>query len=331
MRDPLCLFVVGTAGQPLGVGGTSCPPKGGSPQATGPQGLTPSPPGSPSPQLASCASPGANSEAVRDPVVRTPRPNSVPWAQGSHSTQKVPTHRSTSLDLVLAVLAELQHQDTLCRRPEILVAGRLAHFLPFWRGVIQVSRRIAPDPSVSRNQEHTTPNSQTRHPVQRGGGPDKEGGRKTSSSRPGEERVLQYLFPCQQEKSWPQAHLFSQDFIQDRDSQVCNSGNETTPVDGQCGSEGRLLPHWSSASAPPVPQIPVAKTVLPVQGSALGTVLGPSGLHQYPGPAGGLDQTNGGYSYTRTSTTASFWGSRPEIWSSQSKQPCRCSLEQGSY
>ena len=40
------------------------------------------------------------------------------------------------------MLTELQHRDILCRRPEIPMEGRLAHFLPFWWEVIQADRWV---------------------------------------------------------------------------------------------------------------------------------------------------------------------------------------------
>ena len=55
-------------------------------------------------------------------------------------THKAPTHHTSSLDLV--ILAKLQHWDILCRKPEIPVAGRLTHFLPFWQEVIQADRSV---------------------------------------------------------------------------------------------------------------------------------------------------------------------------------------------
>ena len=120
MRDPLCLFMVGTAGPPLGVGGTGCLPKGGSPLAIEPRGLTPSPPVGPSPQLASCASPGAKPKVVRDTVVRTPRPDSMPWArvglQGVLAPRRCLPTSPTPWTLSPTMLAELQHRDTLCER-----------------------------------------------------------------------------------------------------------------------------------------------------------------------------------------------------------------------
>ena len=39
-------------------------------------------------------------------------------------------------------LDELQHQDILCLRPEIPVAGHLAHFFSFWKKVIQADRWV---------------------------------------------------------------------------------------------------------------------------------------------------------------------------------------------
>ena len=224
---------------PQCTGGTGLSPKGGSQPTTEPRCLTSSPLRGLSPQLCRCASPRASPKVVRNAVEGTPMSDSVPWARVGPQEFPAPTrHQPTTpapWTSSFTVLAKLQHWDILCHRSEILVAGRLAHFLPFWREVIQANHwvlevisqgysRIAPDSSVLRGQEHTAFTSWTRQPIRRGGRPAKEGSHKTSSSRPGEEWFLQYLFPRSQTRRRPQAHLESE-------SQVCNSSHKATPVD----------------------------------------------------------------------------------------------------
>ena len=58
----------------------------------------------------------------------------------------------------------------------------------------------------------------------------------------------------------------------------------------------------------PVPQIPVARTGLPVRGFALRSVLSPLGLHQDCGPTGGLAQANGGTVIPITLRHPPAWG-----------------------
>ena len=84
-----------------------------------------------------------------------------------------------------------------------------------------------------------------------------------------------------------------QDFVQDGDHQVNHQRNVPLPMDGQYGLEGCLLPHHGNIISPPVPQVQLARAVIPVQGSVLRTVLGSSGLHQDPGSPGGLAPAHG--------------------------------------
>ena len=99
----------------------------------------------------------------------------------------------------------------------------------------------------------------------------------------------------------PQIHLESkvlqlhclQDFIQDGDSQVRDCSHAATTVVSQCRPKGCLLPHRSNPVTQPVSQVPLTRTVLPVQGTDLRAVLGPTGLHQDPGPIRALDLADG--------------------------------------
>ena len=74
-------------------------------------------------------------------VVRTPRSDSVPQARVEPQGRLAPTRCLTTAPSPWTssafVLAEHQHWDILCRKPEIPVAGHLIHFLPFWQEVIQ--------------------------------------------------------------------------------------------------------------------------------------------------------------------------------------------------
>ena len=205
-----------------------------------------------------------------NPLHQLPRPCPLPcWPSSApgHSLSQARDLSARSLSSLLALLARSDASRPLGARSRL---ARLLH-------------RITPDSSFPRSQEHTASTSRTIQPVRRGGGPTKEGSCKTSSSRPEEEWVLQHLLPSSQARWWPQAHLESEilqfyclpDFIQDVDSQICNRSHEAMPVDGQCGSEGRLLPHQSISGSLPVPQVPVAGAVLPVRGSSLWTVLAP--------------------------------------------------------
>ena len=91
-------------------------------------------------------------------------------------------------------------------------------------------------------------------------------GAEVLTPRPVEELVLQHLFPGTQEGRRPQTHLelevlqleCLQDFIQDGDSALHHSHHVPTPVVGQHGPEGRVLPCTSGTHTPPVPQILLA-------------------------------------------------------------------------
>ena len=81
-------------------------------------------------------------------------------------TDSVPTCKTSSLGSCIS-WDELQHWDTLCRRPELPMAGSLTHF-SFWREVIQAGRWVLEvvshwysieflqTPSVSKGNEHST-------------------------------------------------------------------------------------------------------------------------------------------------------------------------------
>ena len=78
--------------------------------------------------------------------VKTPMSDSVPRVgvepQGHPTpTRHLPTAPAPWISSSVG-LAELQHWDNLSLRPEIPVAGRFAHFLPFWQEVIQPDRWV---------------------------------------------------------------------------------------------------------------------------------------------------------------------------------------------
>ena len=59
-----------------------------------------------------------------------PAPTLEPWRLIARQARWMPSYAS---------LDKLQHWDTLCLKPEIPIAGRLTHFLPFWKEVIQAN------------------------------------------------------------------------------------------------------------------------------------------------------------------------------------------------
>ena len=142
VRDSLHLFMAVTAGPPARAGGTGLPPLGGSQPMTRPRGLTSSPLRSASPQLARRTSP----LVVKYVVGRIPRSDSVPQARVGPQGDPAPTRHQPIAPAPwtssFPVLVKLQHRDILCHRREILVAGRLAHFLSFWQKVIQAYRCV---------------------------------------------------------------------------------------------------------------------------------------------------------------------------------------------
>ena len=103
------------------------------------QGRSPSPQRGQSPQVARGGELRADPKVGKAGVRRTSRPDLVPWAQaGSQGVQaQHPLARPAPWLSSSAVLTELQHRAILCCRSDIPVAGRLAHFLPFWQEVIQ--------------------------------------------------------------------------------------------------------------------------------------------------------------------------------------------------
>ena len=106
--------------------------------------------------------------------------------------------------------------------------------------------------------------------------------------RPGEEWVLQHLFPGTP-KGWrPQTHLEPevlqlkclQDFVHYEDSTLHHSNHAPTPAVDQRGFQGWVLPCMSGAPAPPVPQIPPAGHQLPIQCTTVWPLIGSPSLHK---------------------------------------------------
>ena len=84
---------------------------------------------------------------------------------------------------------DLPLKDIYSLREEILVAGRLTYFLPFWEEVIQADRWVLEVihhgysiELLPSGPEHTNPPRRTTGPIQRDNGPPMEGCSSTSSS-----------------------------------------------------------------------------------------------------------------------------------------------------
>ena len=104
-----------------------------------------------------------------------------------------------------------------------------------------------------------------------------DGCHSTNSYRPGEEWVLQHLFPGIQKGQWRETDLESevlqlkclQDLLQNGDSAIHHRCQVPTPVDGQHGSQGCLLPHSCRQRVPSVPQIQMVVHKLPIWNSSI--------------------------------------------------------------
>lgn len=138
-RTPPRLFVHATASPRAGA--TSPPPRGGTRRATAHLRPLTNPPECVSPLLDRNLSPRANNPGEGAEGERPPSPpDSIPRARaGSQIQARCPPNIPQSWS---SARSPKPHGDIHCLRPEIPVAGRLSHFLPFWREVIQADRWV---------------------------------------------------------------------------------------------------------------------------------------------------------------------------------------------